>query len=286
MISGNTLAGVVVDASTTTTLVQMNKIGTGPSGLFSVGNGHDGVDLQGSNNTVLQNVISGNFANGMTVNGSFNTIQGNEIGTNTTGTASVANHLDGVVIDIMTGPGDNTLGGTKAGQGNLISGNKGNGVRALGTTGTNNVILGNRIGTNVFGTLSVYNDLNGVLIQDATGYTVGGGGAGAGNLISGNMLNGIQITGADSQGIFVLGNKIGTDASGHTAVANGLNGVFLTDGASYNTIGDTGPNEGNLISGNGADGVLIVGNVNVLGAGPLPHVQPSLRQPDRDRRQR
>jgi hypothetical protein len=325
VISGNTLAGVVVDASTNTTVVQMNNIGTDLSGQFSIGNGQDGVDLQGSHNTVLQNVISGNFANGMTVNGSFNTIQGNKIGTNifgtappvanhldgvdlagsnnaviqnvisgnfangmtvngsfntiqgnkigtnTTGVASVANHLDGVDIDTMTGPGNNTLGGTKAGQGNLISGNWGNGVRALGTTGTNNLILGNRIGTNVFGKLPVSNDLNGVLIVSATGYTVGGAGAGAGNLISGNMLNGIEITGAASQGIFVLGNKIGTDFSGQKAVANGLNGVFLTEGASDNTIGDTGPNAGNLISGNGDDGVLILGNISILGTGPLPH---------------
>ena len=57
-----------------------------------------------------------------------------------------------------------------------------------------------------------------------------------------------------SQNNFVTGNFIGTNAAGAAAVANGGSGVKL-DGSNGNTIGGTGPTEGNVISGNGGEGV-------------------------------
>jgi parallel beta-helix repeat protein len=101
-----------------------------------------------------------------------------------------------------------------------------------------------------------------------------------GNVISGNGGNGISFHG--SSGNTLVCNRIGTDPTGTTAIANGGNGLWLTAGASGNQIGGiaftdpatgasndpTGnkgtvppvfvvPPQGNLISGNNANGVLI-----------------------------
>ena len=54
------------------------------------------------------------------------------------------------------------------------------------------------------------------------------------------------------------GNFIGTDAGGTVDLGNALAGVLIEDG-SDNTIGGTTAGAANVISGNGTDGVAIVG---------------------------
>jgi len=265
IISGNHESGVVINPTANGNLVENNKIGASVSGESAVSNGQDGVDLLGNKNTVSHNLISGNIDNGVVVNGSNNTIQTNLIGTDVNGSSFLTNQLDGVVMNITNGPGGNTLGGTTAGEANIISGNLGNGVHVEGTGGANNVIEGNKIGTDMDGNAPLDNGLDGVFVDNATGYSVGGSVPLAGNLISGNLENGIEITGSSSHGIVVQGNKIGTDINGQTALANGLHGVSITAGANHNVIGGTGSNDGNLISGNGVDGVFIAGSFDVLG---------------------
>ncbi len=96
------------------------------------------------------------------------------------------------------------------------------------------------------------------------------------NVISGNMGNGIIISGA--KGNVVAMNYIGTDPAGSTdpGYGNGLNGIFITNASWGNLIGGqaaginnpTGsknpadavfqrPPQGNLISGNLSNGILI-----------------------------
>lgn len=88
------------------------------------------------------------------------------------------------------------------------------------------------------------------------------------NVISNNMGNGIGVYGSSRNQISM--NYIGTDLAGAKALTNGMNGIFLTQGASDNIIGGqaTGGNDptgdvfvrppmGNLISGNTLNGVLI-----------------------------
>ena len=69
------------------------------------------------------NVISGNGNDGVQIYGSaiFNVVAGNKIGTDVTGTVALGNSSSGVEVD--AGCSGNTIGGTTAGAGNVISAN-------------------------------------------------------------------------------------------------------------------------------------------------------------------
>jgi titin len=267
-ITGNVISrngnGILLGGSGT--VVQGNFIGTDATGSTAFGNNTNGIVIEAPNNTIggtaagAGNVISGNTLYGieLPVNDSFsptgNLIQGNDIGTNAAGTAALPN-FDGVAIN---GFSNNTIGGATAGAGNLISGNKNDGLVLIATAGraTGNVIQGNSIGTGATGSTALPN-LNGVVINGVSANTIGGAAAGTGNLISGNTNDGVTIVGGPNGGSqnAVLGNRIGTDQLGDAALPNYL-GVVV-NGAADNTIGQSGA--GNLISGNCSDGVELLG---------------------------
>src|SRR5262249_57302876 len=96
-----------------------------------------------------------------------NVVLGNMIGTDVTGTAKLGNTEAGVRFGTDSvsqgyGPTANTVGGTAAGSANVISGNGGAGVYIQGAGTSGNVVLGNRIGTDVHGTAKLGNTGNGV----------------------------------------------------------------------------------------------------------------------------
>ena len=68
--------------------------------------------------------------------------------------------------------------------------------------------------------------------------------------------SGIVLFGSNATSNLVQGNYIGTDLSGTKAVPNVSDGVEIID-ASNNTIGGTTAATRNVISGNGASGILI-----------------------------
>ena len=78
------------------------------------------------------------------------------------------------------------------------------------------------------------------------------------NLISGNA-SGIIIgnSTSPSMDISIKGNLIGTDLTGMTALGNTLYGINLVNITNLE-LGGSGPNEGNIVSGNGWDGCLLV----------------------------
>jgi hypothetical protein len=77
-------------------------------------------------------------------------------------------------------------------------------------------------------------------------------------VISGNGSVGVQVFGPGASGNRVLGNKVGTNASGLAALPNARDGVFLNS-APGNVIGGSGPTDGNLISGNASVGLQVFG---------------------------
>ncbi len=238
-------------------IIEGNYIGTDVTGTMNRGNFQGGVRIWNApNNTIggttpeARNVISGNngYAVGILLLGATaNKVQGNFIGTDVTGTADLGNSNHGVFI--YEAASSNTIG-----PGNVIVGNGGVGIGIHGIGATENRILGNNIGTDVTGTISLGNFDHGVRIWDAPNNTIGGTTPEARNVISGNNHMGVQILLASAKGNKVQGNYIGIAVNGTTPLGNGDHGVEIREGASDNTIGP-----GNVISGNGGTGIEING---------------------------
>ena len=278
LISGNIDDGITVGPWAKDNIIEGNKIGTDTTGTVALGNGQYGVFLDGGypassggssetsktnrpftsgsfssetwgGNVVgdsgagAGNVISGNGAGGIFIaGGTLDIVAGNFIGTDVSGTIALPNAGDGVeVVDAI----GTTIGGTVSGDSNVISGNTNYGIdlNGAGTTGT--LIAGNKIGTDVTGTVALPNFEGVDIASGASGNTIGGV-ASAANLISGNQNAGVDIE-AGTTGNFVAGNQIGTDITGTVAVSN-TEGIFVA--GTDNTIGGTSAGEGNLISGN------------------------------------
>jgi len=201
------------------------------------GVGVDGLTISGGSSTVKGLAVINFSGNGIRLdtNGG-NTILSSYVGITTAG-AAAGNGGYGITI---VGSAGNTIGSTTAigspnGQGaNVISGNGKDGVEIFGSGSTGNVVLGNRIGTNVTGTASIGNDGNGIQITNsAQQNTI------SGNVISGNGANGVLLTG-NAQSNTLGSNFIGTDPSGATVVGNALDGVRI-DGSNQNLVGNSNP---------------------------------------------
>ena len=83
------------------------------------------------------------------------TVQGNYIGTDVTGSLAVSTTTPaGIYFESGSG---NSIGGSVAGAGNVISGNALAGVEFTGAGTTDNLVQGNLIGTNAAGTAAVPN---------------------------------------------------------------------------------------------------------------------------------
>jgi titin len=149
----------------------------------------------------------------------------------------------------------NLVGGNTPAARNVISGNALDGVFI--TNSPQNIIAGNFIGVDITGTNALRNQANGVEMSGsgASANVVGGEATGAGNVVSGNADGVRMVYGAT--GNLVRGNYIGTDATGGRAISNRLSGVYIESPG--NTIGGSGPGAGNLISGNGVNGVFLAG---------------------------
>ncbi len=263
IISGSNQNGIILlNADATGNVIEGNYIGTSVTGLKSLGNVHNGLEISGApGNTIggvvvgAGNVISGNGQSGiylLTSGATGNFIEGNYIGVNASGTGAVGNAQDGVTIYGVAG---NVVGGTAAGARNILSGNGAEGINILITGATSNTVLGNYIGTDVTGKLAIPNQGTGVVVNGVPGNTIGGTNAGAGNIISGNKQNGVWIIYAGASGNLVQGNFLGLDATGSNALPNTYDGITI-DGAAGNMVGGT--NGGNVISGNSGNGVLLV----------------------------
>ena len=261
VISGNGVNGVhIVGENTNDNVVAGNHIGTTVYGIAAIANTENGVYLAqsaqrntiGGDSEAERNIISGNLQNGVYITGPAtlsNTVSGNYIGTDATGTARLSNADHGILV--RGGAYANVIGGSTAGERNLISGNNGWGI-VLQDYGTmSNTITGNYIGSDDDGTAALLN-LGGIALVDAAYNSIGGTQPGQGNLISGNAMTGIGLFNPQATGNVIARNLIGTTASGAAGLGNGERGIDIQAGAHDNTVGP-----GNVISSNGEDGIVL-----------------------------
>jgi hypothetical protein len=265
-----------------------NYIGTNAEGTAALGNGANGVFVFGSSyNTIggpgdSGNLISGNLQSGIflysatnNARADSNLIIGNDIGTDRNGMTAIPNNADGVQIvnGNLNTIYDNVLSGNLA-SGINITAISDSQVASSKLTASNNFVDGNIIGPRAdgLGTLSGSTQQIGVTIQDASGNFIGSGNRSfigytnvpdpnhKSNVISGNVFVGVQINGI-SQSNAILGNYIGTDSLGQSAIANRI-GVFInntTGSPGSNVIGGSDFGSGNIISGNTTAGIELFG---------------------------
>jgi len=225
--------------------IGLNRLGT-----LDQGNAFAGVSVGSANNVIggstaaARNFISGNNGGGIGIGFTNNQVLGNVIGLGVDG-SDQGNNSDGVSI----GGSRNIVGGTTAGARNVISGNGGAGVSIV--AGIESRVLGNYIGTDLTGAVTRSNTGNGITLNSPR-QVIGGNEADAGNVISANGGWGISMDGTNS---VILGNRIGTDAAGQTALPNQSGGIMI--GGLNHQIGDTTQFGANTIAFNNGRGVAV-----------------------------
>ena len=273
-----------------------NRTRAGNNRGISVYNAYD-IQIGGSNadhfvrasQDAVQNVISGNKYAGVYIKYGTNImVQGNLIGTEPAGEYAMGNEGHGVVL--AEGASDCWIGGDQTALGNVISGNESNGI-FIANYACSNRIRNNAIGTDITGTSSMPNEMNGIAFASRASHSVsniiGGyyqrGDSGAdegckftgfnhfqGNVISGNRTNGLVLGGV---GTGVFGNYIGADKTGKKEKDNSEYGIYCLDSAEQCQIGKEAVDDPqtfasneyrNIISGNGTSGILLQGEDNRL----------------------
>jgi hypothetical protein len=309
---GNLMAGLpgmaiwlLFNVAPVTTVVQGNTIGIAANGTSSLTGGNTGTGILMMLNT-CNNIIGGSTATerniissagtGISIGnqtGGGNIFKGNYIGCSGPGTNYITGSSQWSGLSVqgvsITNNVPNVIGGTGAGEGNVISGNQGYGIQLSSIAASLTVIQQNTIGPQANGTSMLVggNPQQGIYITNSWTNTIGGSAANAQNIISGNATQGIMIDGVSSKFNKVTGNLIGPGAGGVSiAGSNQTRGVVLQNSASTNSIGgylgSFGLNpQGNTIAYNITDGVymfntgtdsnLVSRNLIYLnGAGSLP----------------
>ncbi len=234
-----------------------------------------GLRLAGGGSTIRAILVRG-CTTGIQLESSGNHVEKCFLGVDSTGSAAAPN---GTGISVQAGANDNTIGGPTDFQsgdslGNVISGNA-TGILVLNNDGT--VIQGNVIGLSASGSVAVANG-EGITAALTTNLLIGGLDLGTPNLISGNTGDGIHLS--QGSGAEILGNRIGTDPIGLSAMPN-QNGIHATNHSGLVVGGDIEAGEGNHIAGNRKDGILVEsvgaeirGNIigcDLVGENPIPN---------------
>jgi parallel beta-helix repeat protein len=249
-------SNLLIDGTTQTT----NQGNTNPDGpeILLDGNHQFGSDfafhVYNSAGVIIQGFIIGRFTVGIEMSGSSsqnNIIRGNYIGCNYNATDTLSNTHG---IEILSGPHNNTIGGSTVSDRNILSGNNHTGIRVVNSN--SNIIKGNYVGLNRTGNAALRN-YDGISIEGTSKYNMIGGYIAADrNNVSGNVAYGIPVFGGGCFYNIIAGNYIGTDITGSFSVPNTY-GVLFDDGASYNMLGGKTAGAGNLLSGNSGYGVFL-----------------------------
>jgi len=238
-----------------------------------------GLDITGTA-CVVRGLAIFDFQTAIRASSAGNVFVGNFVGLDASG-AVRRNAFEGLRLN--AGATGTLIGSTDPAGRNVITGNQGAGV--LMAVGSSATVQGNLIGLLPGGTAPSPLDTNaiGIWLLGSAGTLIGGQSPGSRNVISGNTASGIRLD-LGATGNTVQGNLIGTGVSGTSAVPNRPTGIDVGGGAHDNLIGGTQEGAGNLISGNGGNGIsfltsgtadnLVQGNfigTDVTGGAALPN---------------
>lgn len=213
--------------------------------LFS---GH-GLVINGSNNIVTCAVIAGNKGFGINITpGASNNQIGGQFGN---GSDNILPTASGKILGyggLEVVVAQNALGIAIGGSSTMST--------------TNNIIRNTAIGyVPFFGNQDTGNQNDGIFVYGgASNNIIGSNLMTQTNVISGNHYDGISFYDSTTSNNQIIGNFIGTDITGTTAISNQHDGVAIQYGASNNIL------QGNVISGNYFSGIAISGpsNNNVI----------------------
>jgi len=235
---GNVVVNIFI-AGGSESVVQGNLIGTNAAGTAKIENFGLGMIVWGpatigGSAPGTGNVISGFNIGVFVANAGGGSILGNRIGTDITGTNAIPNTVGIQLQGILK---DTKVGGTAAGEANVISGN-GTGIQLVAN---NAIIKGNFIGTRSDGTTPLPNTSDGIEIQELSRENIiGGTEQGAANTIAFNGRHGISIAPAGTNFVStrttIRGNSI--HSNGGLGIDLGGDQVTLNDF----TDADAGPN--------------------------------------------
>jgi parallel beta-helix repeat protein len=243
LISGNRGNGVLITRGATRNVLSGNFVGTTASGNSALGNRLDGVAIVDADGNqligctfqqdpfVFYNVLGGNGGNGLRItNSDDTTVQANFMGVGANNASVVANGGDGLLI---SGSSRNTQVGGVIPLGNVISGNRRNGIEVRDAA-SGFISFNTFAGVFAFGAAAP-NGRDGILITSR-----GGDNVIRTSIVSGNLGNGITL-GGHATGVQVTETAIGANTSIQTAIPNGRSGILITGRAHGNAIGGFQP---------------------------------------------
>ena len=265
VVSGNAWNGLHITNSDNT-VVQANFFGAGANNASLVGNGYNGILINGdSKGTVVGGVIPlGNVSAANGQNGIYVTDTASDFITfNTFGglfafQGAAPNGENGLHID--------STGGGQTVQTNVFSGNVRNGIMISGNA-SDITIDPNMVGLVTVGNAPLPNGMHGLAIYGtAHDITVGGNTQSVipQNTFSGNLGYGIALFG-EVYDIDIFNSWVGADTLGMRAIGNQAGGILVATSGTNNRIGgytvDPRNPQANLISGNHGDGITLLNGV-------------------------
>ena len=282
-VISNNQGGVDVFGSRNT--VAGNYIGTDVDGETAHSNSY-GVQLNGRRNllggsrpaldlcSAPCNVIAGAHHNGVNIDdfGRANEVAGNFIGVSADGQTALPNYRG---IDLDAANKGHLIGGPVQGAGNVISGNREEGIYA--SRGAQDIrIEGNTIGATP-GRGAPLPNKNGIYFYGAAQGTIGGAASPtdetceqACNFIAHNRRSGITVHGSNLARATILGNVVMENGSELGPRAPFGGGISVT-GKGRAMIGNGETGTGNVISGNVGNGILLSGGGNARISGNSIH---------------
>ncbi|MCD4813159.1 right-handed parallel beta-helix repeat-containing protein [bacterium] len=262
--------GIRIQSNSNCHMIYGNRIGTDWADTTGLGN-YYGIYIMGNynslggNNASTRNIISDNTNGGVWLNtgSSHNVITGNYIGLNNAGSAGLGAQSFGICIYAGR---ENLIGGDRsAGLGNIVSGHSQYGIVFEDAEASGNTVAGNIVGLNLAMDTAVPNN-RGIAGVSLEGNAIGLSLANYENIVAGNTsynINFWEAAGTRPQNNIIQNNYIGTNPSS-ASFTNG-DGIYLND-SDHTLIGGNRDNlEGNIISGNGANGgIYLIGNGNSI----------------------